>query len=68
LDAASSLKSLRIGLKSNATEQHQDDNDDQDRAKDTGPGMSEPIAIAPEASTEPAEQEDDKKNDEDCTK
>lgn len=57
----------RVGLRSDPAKQHQDDNDDQDSAKNTGPGMSEAIAIAAKASAEPAKQKNDKNDDQDRT-
>jgi hypothetical protein len=48
---------------SNSAKQHQDDHDDQDRAEDTCPGMTEAITVASEAPAEPAKQKNDKNDD-----
>ena len=61
------MKSGRIGLQSNTAQQHQHDDDDQDSAKNTGPGMSEPITIATKAATETAEQKNDENDEKDRT-
>ena len=58
---------LRNGLRSDAAKQHQDDDDDKHRAKHTRAGMTEAIAIAPDAPAESAEQENDKNDDQDRT-
>jgi hypothetical protein len=43
-------------------EQHQNDNDDQNRADETNASMTETVSIATEAAAETAEQKDDQNN------
>ena len=49
-------------LRLDAPEQHQDDNDDQNRADQTNAPMTVTVSVAAEAPAESAEQEDDKDN------
>src|ERR1700704_4730815 len=48
-----------------ASEQHQNDNDDQDGADDADAAVSIAVAIAAETATEPTEQEDDQDDSQD---